>query len=73
MSGSAPVDGNHALLIGWVWGALSTAATTSPIETEVELTNGVDGAYSDTMLVTRPSGTYEVTITPRKADDDEAD
>lgn len=62
-----PADGNHALLIGNVAGAIlrglcgADGQAVSP--TEVELVNDDQGNHTDTIRIARPSGTYLVKIT----------
>lgn len=51
-------DGNHALLVGVVWGALAGAGL------EVEPQRDDDGNYTGELIVTRPSGRYRVDVTP---------
>jgi len=52
-----PADGNHALLIGMVWGSLMRDLDAETIIDE-------NGDYLDTIRVRRPSGVYLIRITP---------
>lgn len=60
-----PRDGNHALLIGVVHGALLRAEATAAGDLTVEpIMLGED--YSDTLRVHRRSGTYLVQVLPEE-------
>jgi hypothetical protein len=59
-----PVDGDHALRIGWVAGALAAAVHGGVVLTSgVEILDDAEGTHLDTLRVTAPSGAYLVTIT----------
>jgi hypothetical protein len=59
-----PVDGDHALRIGWVSGALVDALLDQRgiATTGVTALLDVDGNYLDAVRVEAPSGTYLVSI-----------
>jgi hypothetical protein len=59
-TGAVPVSGNHALLIGQVAGLLA-------VEFPVEFIDDAEGRHLDTVRVTRPSGTYLVTVRPEES------
>jgi hypothetical protein len=56
--GDPSIEGpNHALLCGEVWGSLMRAEIDA-----MPITSG--GSYTNQIVVTKPSGTYLVEITP---------
>ena len=55
-----PANGDHALLIGMIVGALGELNKIVP--TEVELLTDEDGDYQNQIRLTRGSGSYLVTI-----------
>jgi hypothetical protein len=68
------MDGNLALLVGNVAGALLAMADSlgEDIPTQVEVETDGDGNYTNRCFVTRGSGRYAVTVTKLEAyaDDD---
>lgn len=65
-----PKDGNHALLVGQLWGLLMRAKDEGHIRQYGVRTLMLGSDYSDTIEVTRPSGVYHVTVTQVRAFDD---
>jgi hypothetical protein len=65
------MDGNHALLVGNVVGALLRMAAdldvTGDIPTDVEIETDADGNYTNRCFITRGSGRYVVTVTKEDA------
>ncbi|MCU1590057.1 MAG: hypothetical protein JWP11_1313 [Frankiales bacterium] len=58
-----PVDGDHALRIGWVLGALLRAPTGDGISThDVVPEHDGAGGFMDAIRITAPSGSYLVSI-----------
>jgi len=62
------IDPNHALLIGNVTGVLHRALVEladefgDSLPTKVEMLRDENGAYTNQIRVTRPSGTYLITV-----------
>lgn len=68
---SEAMDGNHALLVGNVLGALMRMAAEWQDQGGVETTiepEMIDGNYTNCIVITRPSGRYIVTV-EREASD----
>lgn len=62
-----PVDDNHALRIGWVAGALMSAAELEPLSgvntRGVEVLGDTEGNYLDTIRLHARSGSFLVSVT----------
>lgn len=65
------LDGNHALLIGNIAGAVLRMASDfgEEIPTDVEI-EVIDGDYTNRVFVTRGSGRYVVTVEKLEETDD---
>ena len=57
-----PLDPNHAMLLGNVGGALVQVSERWRIPTDVRMLRDAGGNYTNQIRVTRPSGTYLITI-----------
>ena len=59
---SVPLDPNHALLIGNVWGALHEMEGIPGIVSTVVAPETVEGSYTNRFFITRGEGKYVVSV-----------
>lgn len=57
-----PVDGNHAVVAGYVAGLLIRHSLGSGLILTADLVDDVDGNHTDAVRITAPSGVYLVSI-----------